>query len=250
MPARNTLKPASSATGSTASYRQAHAALLGLADPAKAAFLEGFFKTRKGQYAEGDRFLGITVPAIRRLSRQFRQLGLSQIERLLRSPFNEERLLALLILGDSYRRGAAPARQAVCRCYLRNRSRVNNWNLVDASAPYILGAYLLPRKRTALYRLARSQNLWDRRIAVLATFAFIREGDFADTLELTRRLLQDKHDLMHKACGWMLREIGKRDPIVLEDFLRQHHRAMPRTMLRYAIERFPPARRQAYLRGL
>jgi 3-methyladenine DNA glycosylase AlkD len=224
--------------------------LLKLANPARAAFLAGFFKTGKGQYAEGDRFLGIMVPAIRRVSRQFRQLGLPQIERLLRSAYNEERLLALFILDDAYRTGDAPTRQAVCQCYLRNRSRVNNWNLVDASAPYILGAHLLRRKRTVLYRLARSPNLWDRRIAVLATFAFIREGDFTDTLALTRRLLDDKHDLMHKACGWMLREIGKRDRAKLEDFLRQHHRVMPRTMLRYAIERFTPARRKAYLSGL
>ncbi len=250
MSARNDLKPASTATGATASYRQAHVALLELANPAKAAFLAGFFKTGKGQYAEGDRFLGITVPEIRRVSRQFRQLGLSQIERLLQSAYNEERLLALLILGDAYRKGDTRAHRAVCRCYLQNRARVNNWNLVDASAPYILGAHLLRRKRTVLYRLARSPNLWDRRIAVLATFAFIRESDFADTLELTRRLLDDRHDLMHKACGWMLREIGKRDPATLEDFLRQHHRAMPRTMLRYAIERFTPARRKAFLSGL
>jgi 3-methyladenine DNA glycosylase AlkD len=243
---RDNLKP----VGRVApSQRQAHAALLALANPAKAAFLAGFFKTGKGQYAEGDRFLGITVPAIRRISRQFRQLGLSQIERLLRSSYNDERLLALLILVDAYRAGDAPTREAVCRCYLRNRSRVNNWNLVDVSAPYILGAHLLRRKRTVLYRLARSPILWDRRIAVLATFAFIREGDFADTLELIRRLLNDKHDLMHKACGWMLREIGKRDPATLETFLQEYHRMMPRTMLRYAIERFTPVRRKAYLSG-
>jgi 3-methyladenine DNA glycosylase AlkD len=233
-----------------ANYQQVHAALLALANLEKAAFLAGFFKTGKGQYAEGDRFLGVAVPAIRRISRHFRHLGPAQIERLLRSAYNEERLLALLILVAVYRAGTAQTRQAVCRCYLRYRHRVNNWNLVDASAPYILGAHLLRRKRTVLYRLARSSNLWERRIAVLATFAFIRAGDFGDTLELTRRLLNDKHDLMHKACGWMLREIGKRNPAALEDFLRQHHRAMPRTMLRYAIERFPPARRKAYLSGL
>jgi 3-methyladenine DNA glycosylase AlkD len=249
MPTRTALKPAPAAGGAKAGYHQAHAALLDLADPGKAAFLAGFFKTGKGQYAEGDRFLGIPVPAIRRISRQNRQLSLSHVERLLRSAYNEERLLALLVLGDAYRCGNAPTRQAVCRCYLRNRSRVNNWNLVDASAPHILGAHLLRRNRTVLYHLARSSNLWERRIAVLATFAFIREGDFADTLELIRRLLNDKHDLMHKACGWMLREIGKRDQTTLEAFLQQHHREMPRTMLRYAIERFAPARRKAYLSG-
>jgi 3-methyladenine DNA glycosylase AlkD len=250
MPERKFRNTANPAKGVVPRYPQAHAALLALANPEKAAFLARFFKTGKGQYAEGDRFLGIMVPAIRRVSRQFRQLGLADVERLLRSAYNEERLLALLILVATYRAGDAHKREVVCGCYLRNRSRINNWNLVDASAPYILGAHLLRRKRALLYQLARSPNLWERRMAVLATFAFIREDDFGDTLELTRRLLDDQRELMHKACGWMLREIGKRDRSVLERFLLEHHRAMPRTMLRYAIERFPPARRLAYLHGL
>jgi 3-methyladenine DNA glycosylase AlkD len=134
----------------------------------------------------------------------------------------------------------------VHRLYLKNRHRVNNWNLVDSSAPYILGAHLRPRRRSVLYKLARSSSLWDRRIAMVATFAFIRENDFTDTLKLTALFLEDEHDLMHKACGWMLREVGKRNQPVLEDFLLQHHRAMPRTMLRYAMERFAPAKREKY----
>jgi 3-methyladenine DNA glycosylase AlkD len=231
-------------------YRQVHAALLALANPKKAAFLAGFFKTGPGQYAEGDRFLGVTVPALRQLARQFRHLGLPDCERLLQSPHNEERCLALLILVEHFEKGDAATKNKVYRLYAKNRHRVNNWNLVDGSAPYIVGPHLLRRSRSWLYQLARSPSLWDRRIAILATFSFIRAGDFADALKLTAHFLDDEHDLMHKACGWMLREIGKRDPAVLETFLRRHHRHMPRTMLRYAIERFPPARRKAYLAGL
>jgi 3-methyladenine DNA glycosylase AlkD len=229
--------------------RQAHAALLELADPEKAALLERFFKTGKGEYAEGDRFLGIMVPAIRRLTRQFSQLGLEDLNRLLASPYNEERLLALLILGQRYRCGDRACKAAVYRCYVQNRNRVNNWNLVDLSAPAILGAHLLSRKRTLIYKLARSRNLWDRRIAVLSTFAFIRAGDFTDSIQLARQLLSEEHDLIHKACGWMLREIGKRDQRALEYFLTKHHQTMPRTMLRYAIERLRPGARRRYLRS-
>jgi 3-methyladenine DNA glycosylase AlkD len=232
-----------------ASHRQAHAALLMLANPAKAQFLARFFKTGKGQYAEGDRFLGITAPVLRQLARQFRQLSLRDCTRLLDSPYNEERLLSLLILVERYRTGNAGVKKMVYRLYVKERKRINNWNLVDASAPYILGAHLLQRDRSMLHRLVHSRSLWDRRIAVVATFAFIRENDFGDTLKLTEQLLADEHDLMHKACGWMLREAGKRGPAVLEDFLRRHYRAMPRTMLRYAIERFPAAKRKRYLTG-
>ena len=230
-------------------HRQAHAALLALANPNKAEFLAGFFKTGKGQYAEGDCFLGITVPAIRQLARQFRQLGLTDCERLLQSAYNDERLLALLILVEQYQKGDAGIKNKVYQVYLNNRHRVNNWNLVDSSASCIVGAHLLRQDRSLLYQLAQSRSLWERRIAVLATFAFIRAGDFADTLKLTEQLLGDKHDLMHKACGWMLREVGKRNQSVLEGFLRQHYAVMPRTMLRYAIERFAPTKRIGYLTG-
>jgi 3-methyladenine DNA glycosylase AlkD len=230
------------------SHRQARAALLALANPDKARLLAGFFKTGRGQYAAGDRFLGVVVPSIRRLARQFRPLGWPDCERLLQSPHNEARLLALLILVERYQNGDDIAQNRVYRLYLRNRRRVNNWNLVDSSASSIVGGHLFARDRSVLYKLAQSRSLWDRRIAIIATFAFIRANDFTDTLELSRRLLNDKHDLMHKACGWMLREVGKRNQSVLENFLLQHHRVMPRTMLRYAIERFTPARRAAFLR--
>jgi hypothetical protein len=238
-------------SGDTAvNYGQAHAALLALANPKKAAFLAGFFKTGKGQYAEGDRFLGLVVPSVRRLARQFQHLGLADCERLLHSRYNEERLLSLLILIGQYRNGEADTKNKVYRIYFKNRDRINNWNLVDVSAPPIIGAHLLRQNRSVLYELAQSRSLWDRRMAVLATFAFIYENEFAETLKLVEKLLDDEHDLMHKACGWMLREVGKRNRPALEKFLRRHHRAMPRTMLRYAIEKFSPARRRAYLTGL
>jgi 3-methyladenine DNA glycosylase AlkD len=250
---RKTIKPprqvGHSSGESAVNHRQAHAALLALANPNKVEFLAGFFKTGKGQYAEGDRFLGITVPIIRQLSWQFRQLGLTDCERLLQSAYNDERLLSLLILVEQYRKGDVGVKNKVYQTYLNNRHRVNNWNLVDSSSPHILGAHLLQRGRALLYELAQSRSLWDRRIGILATFAFIRAGDFADTLKLSEQLLGDEHDLMHKACGWMLREVGKRNQSVLEGFLQQHHDAMPRTMLRYAIERFSPAERTGYLTG-
>lgn len=228
-------------------HRSAHASLLALADPGKARFLAGFFKTGEGQYGEGDQFLGIAVPAVRQLASRFRQLSLEDCRKLLQSPYNEERLLSLLILVAQYRKGDAQTREMVYHLYLQNRHRVNNWNLVDSSAPYILGAHTLLQPRTVLYELAQSNALWDRRMAVLATFAFIRQNDFADTLTLVTQLLSDRQDLMHKACGWMLREVGKRDVAVLENFLQQHQAAMPRTMLRYAIERFAPAQRRVWL---
>ncbi len=166
------------------------------------------------------------------------------------SAYNDERLLSLLILVEQYQKGDVGVKNKVYQIYLNNRHRVNNWNLVDGSAPYIVGAHLLQGDRSLLYELAQSRSLWDRRIGILATLTFIRADDFTDTLKLTKQLLGDEHDLMHKACGWMLREVGKRNQSVLEGFLRQQHEAMPRTMLRYAIEGFPPAKRTAYLTGV
>jgi 3-methyladenine DNA glycosylase AlkD len=230
-------------------YEQAHAAMLALANPHKAAFLAGYFKTGIGQYGEGDQFLGIVVPAVRTLAKQFGQLDLNDCRRLLQSAYNDERLLALLILVARYAKGDATTQDQIFRLYLECRPRVNNWNLVDSSAPFILGAHLLPRDRALLYELIQSSVLWERRIAVLATLAFIRANDFTDTLQLAEHCLCDPHDLMHKACGWMLREVGNRDQAVLEAFLRQHHAAMPRTMLRYAIEKFAPQRRREFLTG-
>jgi 3-methyladenine DNA glycosylase AlkD len=230
-------------------HRQAQAALLALRNEDKALFQAGYFKTGKGQYGEGDAFLGITVPIVRQQTRRFRDLPLADCEMLLQSPFNEVRLLALLILVHQFRQGDAKAQRAIYQSYMAHRDRVNNWNLVDSSAPFIAGPYLLSRSRRILMTLAKSPKLWDRRIAVLSTFAFIRTSDFEETLKLTTLLLGDHEDLMHKACGWMLREIGNRDAGVLETFLRMHHCAMPRTMLRYAIEKFNPAQRRTYLTG-
>ncbi len=228
-------------------HQHARAAVQALANPAKARFMAGFFKTGNGEYAEGDRFLGVMVPQVRQLARQFHELSLPEAERLLKSPYNEERLLALLILSDRYAKGNSSTREEICSRYVENRVRVNNWNLVDSSAPYILGSHLISANRALLYQLVKSRSLWDRRIAVVATLALIRQNQFLETLELSRLLLQDREDLIHKACGWMLREVGKRNESVLEGFLKKHHASMPRTMLRYAIERFPEAKRKTYL---
>lgn len=212
-----------------------------------AVILQRFFKTGPGEYGEGDVFLGVRVPAARKLVRQTDGLRLAEVRTLLHSPFHEERLLALLVLVRRFERGEDEDRERLFDLYLRETRFINNWDLVDLSAPNIVGTWLLTRPRDILDALAGSGNLWERRIAVLATFAFIRAGQFDDGVRLCRRLLADKHDLMHKACGWMLREIGKRDVAVLEKFLEAHAAQMPRTMLRYAIERFPEKQRQAWL---
>lgn len=225
--------------------RQLHA----FARPAKAEILRGFFKTGQGEYGEGDRFLGIQVPVLRSLARVGRGATLAQIRALLASPWHEERLLGLLMLVETYRTGDESTRQRVYDLYLASTDRVNNWDLVDLSAPNIVGTHLLDRSRAPLLRLARSRSLWERRIAIVATHAFIRRGEFDDTLRIADRLLADRHDLIHKAVGWMLREVGKRDRAALESFLTPRCRVMPRTMLRYAIERFPPAVRRRYLQG-
>ena len=201
--------------------------------------LQRFFKTAPGEYAAGDRFLGIKVPELRQLSRIYRNLPLQDISRLLESPWHEERLLALLILVGQYQRGDVRRRPAIYRVSLRNRRRINNWDLVDCSAEHIVGAHLRAADRRILKQLAKSSSVWDRRIAILATFHYIKAGEFEPTLAIARMLLNDPHDLIHKAVGWMLREIGKRDQQVEEEFLRVYAARMPRTMLRYAIERFP-----------
>ena len=218
-----------------------------LADDEHAALLQRFFKTAPGQYGEGDRFLGLRVPQVRKVAREFRALPLTEVAALLQSEWHEVRLLALIILVGQYRSGDAKAREGIYRLYLANTKRINNWDLVDASAPYIVGAYLETRSRAPLRRLARSRSLWERRIAILATFHFIQNGDFADTLSIVTMLLGDRHDLIHKAAGWALREVGKRDRAVLRAFLDEHAHEMPRTMLRYAIEHFDPRLRAKYL---
>ncbi len=221
----------------------ARAELARLADPAKAQVLERLFKTGKGQYGEGDVFIGVTVPQSRRVAMKCTSVTLEDVKGLLYSKIHEERLVALLILVQKSK--ADP--ESVARFYINNISQVNNWDLVDLSAPLILGAYLEGRDRSILYQLAASGKLWERRIAIIATQHFIRKGDFADTLKISEMLLGDSHDLMHKAVGWMLREVGKRDLAAEEEFLQRHRKKMPRTALRYAIERFPEEKRRAYM---
>jgi 3-methyladenine DNA glycosylase AlkD len=221
-----------------------------LADPERKGLLQRFFKTGAGQYGEGDRFQGITVPQIRAVARRCADLPRSQIIRILRSPIHEQRLLALLLMVRQVERGEEADRKAIYRLYLANTSFINNWDLVDVSAPHIVGGWLAERSRAPLRKLARSKSVWERRIAVMATLRFIQQGESADALDICRLLLEDRHDLIHKATGWMLREVGKRASLAAEEgFLREHCRTMPRTMLRYAIERFPEDKRRRYLRG-
>jgi 3-methyladenine DNA glycosylase AlkD len=220
-----------------------------LGDETTAAVQRRFFKTGLGEYGEGDSFVGLKVPALRQLARQYQHLDLAEAEALLHSLLHEGRLLALLILVRAFQKGDNNCRKDIYELYLANIAQVNNWDLVDASAEHIVGGYLSSRGRRPLDRLARSAVVWERRIAVLATFHFIKRHDFVDLFRLAKALLADKHDLMHKAVGWMLREVGKRDQAAEESFLCLHYRRMPRTMLRYAIERFPEERRQQYLKG-
>jgi 3-methyladenine DNA glycosylase AlkD len=209
-----------------------------------------FFKTGKGEYGEGDKFLGIRVPTIRKCVREYGQISLKDALELLKSPFHEARLLALLILVAKYSAAKTPTeRMTIYFCYLSHRRFINNWDLVDSSAEHIVGAYLFSRNRGPLYRLAGSRSLWDRRIAVMSTFHFIKREDFSDTLAIAKLLLHDTEDLIHKAVGWMLREVGKRDRETEEQFMKKHYTKMPRTMLRYAIEKLPESDRLAYLYG-
>lgn len=218
-----------------------------LGDPADATFLQRFFRTGPGEYGEGDRFLGIRVPDTRRLARELRGMPLDQVELLLHSEWHEARLLAVILMGDAYQRGTPAQQNAVYRVYLRNAKRINNWDLVDLSAPNVVGAHLATRPRSKLDMLARSKNLWERRIAIVATQHLIRNREFDDTLRIARLLLHDSHDLIHKAVGWMLREVGKRDRAPLEAFLTEHAHEMPRTMLRYSLEHFAAAQRQRFM---
>lgn len=216
--------------------------------PVKAKASAWFFKTGKGQYGFGDVFYGVTVPEQRKIAKLYAELSASAIVKLLRNKVHECRLTALFILVDQYKRGNAQKRMQIVRLYLANRKYVNNWDLVDSSAPYILGDYLLSKTKKVLYKLACSKNLWDKRIAIISTLAFIRADKYEDTLKISKLLLADEHDLIHKAVGWMLREVGNHSMKTETRFLDKYAAIMPRTMLRYAIEKFPEAQRKHYLK--
>jgi 3-methyladenine DNA glycosylase AlkD len=229
-------------------YAAVHRRLAGLASAGHAKVAQWFFKTGPGQYGEGDRFLGIKVPALRVLVCEYSALPLTVIVKLLHSPWHEERLFAVLMLVRMYGRGTEVDRNAIFRLYMQSLDRINNWDIVDSSAPQIVGRHLGGRGRATLIRLSRAGDVWSRRVAVVATQHDIRQGRFNDILVLAKRLLNDQHDLIHKAVGWMLREVGNRDEAVLTAFLDRHAAEMPRTMLRYAIEKLPSVRRKAYLK--
>lgn len=220
--------------------------LAAAADPDRARNLAWFFKTGKGQYGYGDRFIGLTVPTTRRIAHRYVHLPLSDVEKLLASPIHEHRFAALEILVAQYERGD---QKAVFDFYLKHTKFVNNWDLVDTSAPYIVGQHLLTRPRKVLYRLAKSKNIWERRIAIVSTMMFIRAGEIEDTFAIAKLLLADDHDLIHKAVGWMLRETRKQSAPALLRFLKASYASLPRTTLRYAIERFPTEERKRLLAG-
>jgi 3-methyladenine DNA glycosylase AlkD len=220
-----------------------------LGNPEAAAFAARYFKTGPGEYGEGDIFLGLRAPVMHALAKEYKTLALDQVLVLLWSEVHEDRLLALLILVRQTLKGDGALKKQVYQLYLGNTRFVNNWDLVDCSAPVIVGGYLADRSRKPLDRLSASKLIWERRISIVATGFFIRRGDFADTLRIAERFLCDRADLIHKATGWMLREVGKRNEPLLEDFLIRHASVMPRTMLRYAIERFPQEKRKAFLKG-
>jgi 3-methyladenine DNA glycosylase AlkD len=220
-----------------------------LADPEQAKTFQTFFKTGPGEYGEGDLFLGIRAAELRKLAKAYQTISIAAVFRLLDSQIHEKRMLALLILIRKFEKGSDKEQKEVYGFYLKNIRFVNNWDLVDVSAGHIVGAYLMDKNKAPLYRLAQANNLWERRIAIVATFPFIKQGGYSETLKISKILLQDKEDLIQKAVGWMLREVGKRDLVTIETFLDAHYRKMPRTLLRYAIEKFPELKRQRYLKG-
>lgn len=222
-------------------------ALKKISSKEKALSSARFFKTAPGQYGYGDVFIGVTVPEQRKIAKAFRDLPLMEITKLLESKIHEHRLTALEILTMQFEKGDLKTQEKLVRFYVKHLKHINNWDLVDTSASYILGKYLVDQDRKILYKLAQSKNLWERRIAIVSTHAFIARGDFVDTLAISEIFLHDVHDLIHKACGWMLREVGKKDEVVLKKFLNKHVSRMPRTMLRYAIERLSKDERKKYL---
>ena len=220
-----------------------------LANPEIAEHSQRFFKTEEGEYGFGDKFLGIRVPVIRQAIKKFKTIPLSVAEKLLKSEYHEVRLYALLLLVFRFSESRVDKQDEIYHLYLSNIQYVNNWDLVDSSAHHIVGAYLENKDRSVLYDLSKSNSLWERRIAIMSTFFFIKNNQFDDTLHISEQLLSDQEDLIHKAVGWMLREIGKRDLAIEVEFLKAHYQKMPRTMLRYAIEKFNKEERQKYLNG-
>lgn len=223
--------------------------ILKIANKKKAKILSGFFKTAKGQYGYGDCFLGINVPDQRKIAKEFKDIELGEVTKLLSSKYHEVRLTSLFILISKYLKSGIKERDKIFKIYLKNLSNINNWDLVDLSAPNIIGNHLKNKSRNVLYKLSKSKNLWERRISIISTFSFIKEGDFTDTLKISKNLLTDKEDLIHKAVGWMLREVGKKDKEILKNFLRENINSMPRTTLRYSIERFSEKERKNILIG-
>ena len=228
-------------------HEQVKTELKKLSNPDYAIKLQGFFKTDEGEYGEGDIFIGVRVPDQRRIAKKYRNIPLTDVLELLRSGIHEHRLTALFILTEQFNKGDEEARRRIVDMYLGNTAYVNNWDLVDSSAHKILGVWLVDKDRDVLFELAESESLWERRISIISTFAFIDRGDLVDALALAGALVDDGHDLIHKASGWVLREVGKKDRSVLEEFLLEHYETLPRTMLRYAIERLPGDRKRFYM---
>jgi len=223
--------------------------LQALADEQKATFLQGFFKTGKGQYADGDVFWGIKVPETRQVAKAYRTMPLDEVKKVLKNPVHEVRLCGLMILTEQFKRANETDRKTIVNFYLSNTQYINNWDLVDLSCYKILGTYLLDKPRTILYTLAKSKNMWEQRISIVSTWAFIRNRELADTLAIAELLLDHPHDLIHKAVGWMLRELSKRNEFAMLDFVETHYNRLSRTTLRYAIERLPDDVRKNILRG-
>ena len=231
------------------SVKEIQKKLKSLGNEEKAKKHQRFFKTGPGEYGEGDIFIGVTVPELRKLAKEYKTITLKEVKQLLHSPIHEKRLLSLFMLIHRYSKGDKPEKKRIYELYLKNTYFINNWDLIDSSAGHIVGAFLFDKSKKPLYNLVKSDNLWERRISIISTFYFIKRNQFSDTLKISKILLPDKEDLIHKAVGWMLREVGKRDISVEENFLKKHYKNMPRTMLRYAIEKFPESKRQRYLKG-
>ncbi len=217
------------------------------AKPEKIPILQNFFKTGKGEYGEGDIFIGLNVPDSRKVTKKYFEIELEDVEKLLDSKIHEERLVAVLILVEKYKNSSD--KNKIFDFYLKNAKKINNWDLVDLSAPKIAGDFLFDKDKSILYKFSKSENLWERRISIISTYYFIKNNEFKETFKISEILLNDKHDLIHKAVGWMLREVGKKNVKYEENFLKKYYKKMPRTMLRYAIEKFPEEKRKKYLNG-